>query len=1462
MKSHDGSAFSVSLSTPPTAVATQVANTAVNALTALHAWLRVRPTVYRVIISLLWLFVVYTPVYATDIEGGRFVGETTVSADAPNQPVDGTYLELVKSLGGAVQAVAMRGSYVYVNLGASFAVIDIATPNNPTIVGQIALWGTTITDIALSEMYAFVALGRAGVAVIDITNPTTPHEVSRYSEIAINVEQQGAYLYIGRGSEISIWDIRVPTAPQPVKTLLSSSNDYNAPRYTGVITLAENYLYAILSWPNGRAMQIIDVTNANAPQILGTYTASTYAAQVVVAQGYAYVNDPYGALHIVNVKDPTHPTKVTEWSKYTNHIAIRYPYLYATSWSGIAVVNIAQPSQPTLVGAYRVDSDATDAASELFTIAVATDYLMVSNGDGRLRLMDIQQSPIPFKVGELRRDIGAITQIARWDGALYLVEKSQILVFEQADPVQPRLLTTLPLPTFHGQVFIEAGYAVVEVHRYESNSKEIFELHIIDLKNPLRRGIVTVSDYLADLTISGTYAYALTDSLLSIIDFSTLNAPVVFGTVAIPSSATHVRVSGSYAYVATDEDEQLHVIQVADAKHPAMLRSIALDGSLNALAVQGTYLYAAVNDSLEIWDITVPDAPRAVGFFVLPTFAYWMRTFALDGSLALVADISGKLFLLDLAVPTNTVELGRYQGDMTVWDIDFHGQYAYIVTGVGDVAIIRLATERHATTLLASATAFAPSDKIQYAFPRGALVLPAATAGPLPTTVTFRHFQPYAAAMPIPSALVQLLPIAQLAVEDSTGQALALGASYSLTLNYNDLVLTELVTTTLAAYGWDGTVWQPLPTSVSTTAEKLLSVQLARFQPWSLFAESANPRQIYLPVTFRVGTDLRLEQLEVTQAIQRKDNRTPLIAGRPTVLRVYGSTNSPEPVNQVFLAVTGTRKGIALANSPLLVGPWAVFPQPNRGEYRTSFNVQLPLDWVAGDVALSLSFQSTDKVQDINLANNHLSTNLTFQSVPPLALRIIPIRYTHKPSGRVYPAIREDAIGQDISDYLMRTYPIAQLNLSTRAAVDYTGDIAADMGLGKVIEFLAALKKADGAPDAQVYYGLLPEVDFAPEASGRGYIGIRVSTGFNSGGLVAHELGHNLGRSHAPCGVPDPDLQYPYAGASIGEYGFDLLARQIFDPALTKDFMSYCGPHWISDYTYTALFNDQRKKGALRTAPVAQGLLVRATVSTTQRALLHSVYAFPSVMTDLPLESAYSLTLLDAAQHAVATYPVSLAASSENGQAVYAIGVVVPQPAQPVHRIQLRYQEQVIAERTLMTESVQAAATYQLEQSATALTLRWQPTDQPALVRYTNDNGQSWLTLAIDAANGELPIDPATLPGGTGRFEILPADLSQPSLMAASTAPTITLPNQPPKAWIVGPTTVHPNTPLILFGHGDDPEDGALETWQWTVNGAPVAAGQILQLPDVGLLDPVVTLTVTDRAGQQTTATYHVAIHP
>jgi hypothetical protein len=75
--------------------------------------------------------------------------------------------------------------------------------------------------------------------------------------------------------------------------------------------------------------------------------------------------------------------------------------------------------------------------------------------------------------------------------------------------------------------------------------------------------------------------------------------------------------------------------------------------------------------------------------------------------------------------------------------------------------------------------------------------------------------------------------------------------------------------------------------------------------------------------------------------------------------------------------------------------------------------------------------------------------------------------------------------------------------------------------------------------------------------------------------VMAHELAHNWGRRHAPCGGPtDLDVNYPDPSGLTDSYGLDLsTAQPTLKPASSSDIMGYCSSKWVSEYTYRGVFD-------------------------------------------------------------------------------------------------------------------------------------------------------------------------------------------------------------------------------------------------------------------------------------------------
>ena len=76
--------------------------------------------------------------------------------------------------------------------------------------------------------------------------------------------------------------------------------------------------------------------------------------------------------------------------------------------------------------------------------------------------------------------------------------------------------------------------------------------------------------------------------------------------------------------------------------------------------------------------------------------------------------------------------------------------------------------------------------------------------------------------------------------------------------------------------------------------------------------------------------------------------------------------------------------------------------------------------------------------------------------------------------------------------------------------------------------------------------------------SGAAFVPGRAGFSILRPGTIAHELGHNLGLHHAPCGgAGNPDPSFPHVDGSAGAWGYDFARGELGAPRPGPDV--YCG---------------------------------------------------------------------------------------------------------------------------------------------------------------------------------------------------------------------------------------------------------------------------------------------------------------
>jgi hypothetical protein len=85
------------------------------------------------------------------------------------------------------------------------------------------------------------------------------------------------------------------------------TSSYSINGYAHGIETVNNYAYVASAWGG---LQILDISNPNAPTLLGSYDTAGYSRDVTVSGNYAYIADSNSGLQILDITNRNSPTLV------------------------------------------------------------------------------------------------------------------------------------------------------------------------------------------------------------------------------------------------------------------------------------------------------------------------------------------------------------------------------------------------------------------------------------------------------------------------------------------------------------------------------------------------------------------------------------------------------------------------------------------------------------------------------------------------------------------------------------------------------------------------------------------------------------------------------------------------------------------------------------------------------------------------------------------------------------------------------------------------------------------------------------------------------------------------------------------------------------------------------------------------------------------------------------------------
>jgi hypothetical protein len=308
---------------------------------------------------------------------------------------EGDHLTLVGQLNDPAWAqvytlnVRVDGMTAYLIRRDGLHIIDVADPANPT---ELGFWGRSMrsgsaNDVKIvhfsSKVYALI--GDVPVDIVDVTIPSSPVLAGQIPEeahtLAVESRDNKVYAYFGNyDGRCPIYDVTNPAQPMKLGSIgfvTSLIHDLSI----------ENGIAYLNAWDAG--FIIVDYTDPHVPQMVSQWVPtptgtshSSWPTTVGSRHIALHGDENYGAhLDIVDI-DPASPQYMTSIGTYQTrpHVSIHNVMAFGSKayfsyyQDGVRVMDLSDPTKPTLIGYYNTwDPQADYTSSQFYEGAVGID---------------------------------------------------------------------------------------------------------------------------------------------------------------------------------------------------------------------------------------------------------------------------------------------------------------------------------------------------------------------------------------------------------------------------------------------------------------------------------------------------------------------------------------------------------------------------------------------------------------------------------------------------------------------------------------------------------------------------------------------------------------------------------------------------------------------------------------------------------------------------------------------------------------------------------------------------------------------------------------------------------------------------------------------------------------------------------------------------------------------------------
>ncbi len=203
---------------------------------------------------------------------------------------------------------------------------------------------------------------------------------------------------------------------------------------------------------------------------------------------------------------------------------------------------------------------------------------------------------------------------------------------------------------------------------------------VSDPSNPVSVGQAASIGYPGCVTVSGQYAYLVTDTSLNVYDVSAPSNPVLVGSTNSGGTSRSIIVTNNIAYVT---GPGLGVYDVSDPAHPTKIGQAA-GGWFQGVLWGGNFYQTAPNTAhtLYVFDVTTPSAPTNIyvsgGAYLWGIAISGNHLFAASESFSRPSGTEKGLLTFDVSNPANPVYVNSTSNSINGARLAISGKFVYM----------------------------------------------------------------------------------------------------------------------------------------------------------------------------------------------------------------------------------------------------------------------------------------------------------------------------------------------------------------------------------------------------------------------------------------------------------------------------------------------------------------------------------------------------------------------------------------------------------------------------------------------------------------------------------------------------------------------------------------------------------------------------------------------------------------